>query len=73
MSYLIAVFKSRRDAMEFGSVMSRYGVRVAAVNIPRTISVSCGLSVKFPKSALSIAERVLSGSEYFSFKGFYAI
>ena len=70
---MIAVFKSRRDAMEFGSAMMRFGVRVTAVNTPSAISSSCGLSVRFPKRAFAIAERVLSAGEYFTFKGFYAV
>ncbi|MBP5404692.1 MAG: DUF3343 domain-containing protein [Clostridia bacterium] len=59
--------------MEFGSAMMRQGVRVTAVNTPRSISSSCGLSVRFPRGAIIIAERVLAMGEYFSFKGFYAV
>ena len=73
MYYLVAVFKSRMDGMEFGSNMLKYGVRVTAVSTPRGIGSSCTMSVKFPKNAISVAQRVLSSGEYFSFVGFYNI
>ncbi len=71
MKYKIAVFKSRKEAIEFGGKMERQGVLVRAVNTPSRISSACGLSVKFKASALGVAERVLSAGDYFSFKGFY--
>jgi len=73
MTYMIAVFKSRRDALEFAAVLSRHRVQVRAVNTPPSISEACGLSVRFPKGAISIAQSVLAVGEYYSFKGFYSI
>ena len=71
MNFLIAVFKSRKEAIEFGRAMERIGARVIAVHTPP--SSACGLSVKFKKNDLGRAERVLSGGDFFSFKGFYGI
>ena len=73
MIFLIAVFKSRKEAIEFGRAMERIGARVIAVHTPPSISSACGLSVKFKKNDLGRAERVLSGGDFFSFKGFYGI
>ena len=71
--YMIAVFKSRKDAVQFAGVLSRYGVKVTVGNTPRGIGIPCGLSVRFPRGAISLAERVLSGNDYFGFAGFYSI
>ncbi len=73
MNYVIAVFKSRKEAMAFGTAMMRNGARVAAVNTPPSIGSSCGLSVKFERNRLPLAQRVLSGEDYFTFKGFYEV
>ncbi len=73
MNDIIAVFKSRREAIEFGTAMRRNGARVAAVNTPSRISSACGLSVRFRRNDLRTAQRVLSEGDYFSFKGFYKI
>jgi len=71
--YMIAVFKSRRDTIEYASMLSRYGVSVTVVSTPRKIGVSCGLSVRFPRAALPLADRALRGGDFYSFKGFYTL
>jgi len=71
MNYYIAVFKSRKDAMEFASNMTAARVPVRAVNTPRSIGEACGISIRFPSGAMPIAERILSAGEYFGFRGFY--
>ena len=73
MKFMIAVFKSRKEAIEFGTMMGRYGARVSAVNTPQSISSACGLSVKFKRSDLYKAQRALAGGDYFTFKGFYEV
>ena len=70
---MIAVFKSRRDAVRLADGLSRLGVSVSVVSTPRGIGVPCGLSVRFRKVHLPLAERVLGGNDYFGFIGFYAI
>ena len=71
MRYLIAVFKSRTDGMEFGSNLARYGVASTAVNTPRSIGSSCTMSIRFPAGAVRLAQRVLAEGNYYSFIGFY--
>ena len=73
MKYRIAVFKSRKEAIEFGTRMENAGVWVRAIGTPSSISSACGLSVKFKASDLGKAKFILSGGDYFSFKGFYEI
>ena len=70
---MIAVFKSRRDAIAFSMAMNRKGVRVQTVGTPASVGSSCGLSVRFSAQALGLARMVLSYGEYQSFRGFYEI
>ena len=73
MEFMIAVFKSRREAIAFGSNMQRRGARVSAINTPLRIASSCGLSIKFRRRDLHIAQRVLSANDYFTFIGFFTL
>ena len=70
---LIAVFKSRKDAMQFAMMMNKSRVRVRMISTPSSIGSSCDLSVRFPRVAFSIAERVLSYAEFQTFKGFFEL
>lgn len=71
--FTIAVFKSRRDAIQYAAVLSRYGVNVTVVGTPRKIGVPCGLSVRFSRRAMPVAERALHAGDFYSFNGFYMI
>ena len=59
--------------MQFGMMMGRMGVRTRAVSTPASVGSSCDLSVRFPKGAFGIAERVLSLGEFLSFRGFFEL
>ena len=69
----IAVFQSRRDAIHFGTMMSKHRIRAMAMGTPSAVGSSCGLSVRFPSAALSVARQLLSAGDYLSFQGFYEI
>ena len=70
---LIAVFQSRKDAMQFGMMMTKRRVRAQAIGTPSSVGSSCGLSIRFPGAAIGIARQVLSYGEFQSFNGFYEI
>ena len=73
MREVIAVFKSRRDAIAFLNAIGRAGVSAQVIGTPSSVGSSCGLSVRFAGRALVAARRVLSYGEYQSFRGFYEI
>lgn len=50
MKYILAVFTSRRDAMDFYEGLQKNRISAAVVNTPHEVSVSCGISVKFDPS-----------------------
>ena len=47
MKYILAVFTSRKDAMDFYEGLQTHRIASAVVNTPQEVSVSCGISVKF--------------------------
>ena len=73
MKELIAVFRSRREAMSFGRALMKHGVRARALSTPSSIGSSCGLSVAFPASALALGKNLLVYGGYDSFGGFFGI
>lgn len=69
--YVVAVFNSRTQALQFAEVLRRMGVSCHIINTPREISNSCGLAVMFLTSKLNRARVVVGGGNYTGFKGFY--
>lgn len=73
MGFVLAVFRSRTETLNFASYLRSYGVNCVVVNTPRSINVSCGISVKFVKAELSIAKEIISRRSFSTFAGFYNI
>lgn len=55
MNDIIVVFRSRSDALSFNSRLRSYGVSGKVVNTPRSLSLSCGLSVRVGGFGRSVA------------------
>ncbi len=71
MSYYLIVFRARSETMKFSSIISSYGVPTNIVNTPRQISVACGISVKIPEKALSLAQDILKRRQFYTCAGVY--
>lgn len=71
MDYVIAVYRSRNVSMRAYNFLQSKGVTCALISTPRNANVGCGLSVKFPKEALSRVRNVLSDAE--TFVGFFLV
>lgn len=71
MRFVLAVFRSRTEALTFSSLLSSYGVSVSVINTPRTINVSCGISIKFDVKFKSIANDIIARRKFDTFIGFY--
>ena len=70
---LLAVFRSRSQAMDCNSRLRRYGIPSNLINTPKEAGVGCGLSVKFPKEAEMHARAVISRGKYSAFYGFMTV
>lgn len=55
----VAAFRSRQNVLRFEQVLRRYGVPVSVISTPRSISMGCGLSLRFPLSRASDVRRAL--------------
>ena len=68
MFYLV-VFSVRTHTLQFNALMLKNGVRCVVVSTPKRVSGVCGISVKIPESALSLARQY--AKNYSSFIGIY--
>lgn len=73
MTEVLAVFRSRAQAVDCNSRLRSGGVPASLVNTPKEANVGCGLSVKFPQNFLPRAKSLIYGGKYSSFYGFYTI
>lgn len=67
---ILAVFRSRAQALDFLSLLRQSGIRCSAVNTPKEAGYGCGISVKFDGKDLFQAKSVLARRPYSSFAGF---
>lgn len=70
MTEVIAVFRSRSQAMDCNAVLRSAGIPVNLINTPKEANVGCGLSVKIPQSFLQRAKSVIIRKRYSAFYGF---
>lgn len=73
MGDLLAVFKSRSQAMDLYSRLSAARIRCAIVNTPKAANVGCGLSVKFDRAALQRVTNIVRAGRYSAFYGFFTL
>jgi len=70
---MIAVFRSRTETLNFATLLKSYRVACLVINTPRTLNVSCGISVSFSNKDINIAKRILHRRRFDTFAGFYDI
>ncbi len=73
MKYLIIAFKSRTQLQNFAKTLRLYGLNVSVINTPRSISISCGLSIRTEYHYLSTIKTILLQSQFESLLGIYSI
>lgn len=71
--YYIVVFRSKTHTYAFNSLLKSYRIFSEVVETPRQANVSCGLSVKIPFSALSLAKSILFRRTFSSFVGIFEV
>lgn len=70
MSELLAVFRSRSQAMDCMNKMRAYNVPAQLINTPKEANVGCGLSLRIPSSHASKARTIISRLGYSAFYGY---
>jgi hypothetical protein len=71
MTEILAVFRSRSQAIDCNSRLKRYGISATLINTPKEANVGCGLSLKFYENVLTRAKPVILNGNYSAFYGFY--
>ena len=73
MQNVIVVFRARSETMNFAMLLKSYKIPCQIINTPRSINVSCGISVKVSSSFLNEVRQVLSRRKFDTFGGIYQI
>lgn len=71
MTEILAVFRSRSQAMDCNARLRAYNVPATIINTPQEVGVGCGLSLKIPQGSIGAAQRIIAGGKYPAFYGFY--
>lgn len=71
MTEILAVFRSRSQAIDCNARLRAAGIPTNLVNTPKEANVGCGLSVKIPHTMLDRARLVVRSGGYSAFYGFY--
>lgn len=69
----MAAFRSRQQVMNFEAALRKAGVRTAIITTPRSVSVGCGLSVRFDLGDAKTAAEVYRNAQPGNLIGFYQV
>lgn len=73
MQNIIVVFRARSETMNFAMLLKSYKIPCQIINTPRSVNVSCGISVKLSTTYLSEVRQILSRRKFDTFGGIYQI
>lgn len=73
MTELIAVFKSRSQAMDANMRLKMQGIPSGLINTPKEVNIGCGLSVKIPQNLSSRGKQIILSGKYSAFFGFFML
>lgn len=68
---IIAIFRSRSQAIDCNAKLKAAGIAAELINTPKEANIGCGLSVKFTKNAAERARYIIHKSNYSAFYGFF--
>ena len=73
MTEILAVFRSRSQAIDCNGRLRALNIPSQLINTPKEANIGCGLSVKFPLSASVRAKKVIALANYSAFYGYMKI
>ena len=73
MTEILAVFRSRAQAVDCNARLNANGISSVLVNTPKEANIGCGLSVKIPQNMQKRCAMIISNAKYSAFYGFYTI
>lgn len=69
----MASFRSRQQVMNFERDLRRSGVKASIITTPRSVSIGCGLSVRFELRDQNAVREVFRASQPGNLIGFYSV
>lgn len=73
MTDLLAIFRSRSQAIDCMTKMRALNIPAQLINTPKEANVGCGLSLKFSSAAAMRAKSIIAKMNYSSFYGYLRI
>ena len=73
MAEMLAVFRSRSQAIDCMTRMRAFNVSAQLINTPKEAGVGCGLSLKFPTAAAPRVKNLIARMNYSSFYGYMRV
>ena len=73
MTEILAVFRSRSQAIDCSARLKTFGIRANLINTPREANIGCGLSIRLEPNMLERAKRVIRGANYSAFYGYFRV
>ena len=71
MTDVLAVFRSRSQAIDCNSRLRASGIPSSLINTPSEANIGCGLSIKIPQNFFERAIKVVINGRYSAFYGFF--
>ena len=73
MKYLVVMFTSRNDTINFYNILKKHNGFCSIINTPHSLSHSCGISIKISNNLLTISTQIVKNNNFYSFKGIFEI
>ena len=73
MTEVLAVFRSRAQAVDCNARLNANGINAVLVNTPKEANIGCGLSVKIPPNQMKRVSMIISNARYSAFYGYYTM
>ena len=73
MTDILAVFKSRSQAIDCNARLKALGVPASLINTPSEANIGCGLSIKIPPNSFERAKIIVRNGNYSAFYGFFRL
>ena len=73
MTYILAIFRSRSQAVDCNIRLKNSGVGAELINTPREANIGCGLSIKIPHEDAHRAKNIIRRANYSAFYGYFVI
>ena len=73
MTYILAIFRSRSQAVDCNIRLKSRGVASELINTPKEANIGCGLSLTIPHESAPKANMIIRKANYSAFYGFFVM